>query len=93
MITTNGTMKTKAFIVAKNKVIAEVETDLSNGAHIIFGYQKVKWHINANRKWNLVNSRNGKISRAIKWRKIFDAQAEEIQSGKEINKGEFFLSR
>ncbi|NCY20674.1 hypothetical protein EBX31_01800 [bacterium] len=84
-------MKTKAFIIANNKVVAEVETDLGNGADIIFGYQKVEEHINANRKWNLVNSKNGKISRAKKWRKIFNGQAEGMQYGNEINQGEFFI--
>lgn len=84
-------MKTKAFIVAKNEVIAEVETKLLSGEYVRFGYSKTEERIDASREWNLVNAKNGKISRDKKWEKKFCAQKEEMQWGKEINSGEFFI--
>lgn len=84
-------MQTKAFIIANNEVIAQVETGLAAGELVSFGFFKVEECMNANRQWNLVNASNGKISRAQKWVKKFVAQAEGRRFGKEINPGEFFI--
>jgi len=78
-------MKTKAFIISQNKVVAQVETDLKNGEAVIYSHLKLEEKINAARAWNLVNAGSGKISRNKKWEK------SQFKYGKEVNKGEFFI--
>ena len=82
-------MKTKAFIISNNEIIAQVTTDLKNRASVIFANQKSKEEINANREYNLINAENAKISRAKKW---FDmAKTQDVNFGIEINQGEFLV--
>lgn len=82
-------MKTTAFIISNNEIIAQVTTDLKNQASVIFANQKAKEEINANREYNLVNASHGKISRAKKW---FDkARSQDVNFATEINTGEFLI--
>lgn len=82
-------MKTTAFIISNNEIIAQVTTDLKNQSAVTFSTQKVKEEINANREWNLLNAANGKISRAKKW---FDkSKTQDVNFGTELNEGEFLI--
>ena len=83
-------MKSKAYIIAGNKIVAEVRTSLKSGEIVRFAYNKVREKINAAREWNLVNSWPGKISRAKKWEKKFRSQVVH-DVGEQINYGEFFI--
>jgi len=76
-----------AVIVKNGQVLAEIDTELKNGTSVSYGYQKVKEEIDANREYNLVNMRTGKISRNKKFLKEYvDHYAVEI------NEREFFIN-
>lgn len=79
---------TPAYIIADDSLIATVQTDLPAGASVRYSWQRCAEAIDANREFNLVNARRGKISRAKTWQKN-DLYAD---SGVEINPGEFYLS-
>ena len=72
-----------AYIIADDSLIATVQTDLPAGASVRYSWQRCAEAIDANREFNLVNARRGKISRAKKWAKVpaFDYDAEEIAPG------------
>jgi hypothetical protein len=44
--------------------VAITNTNLRGGAIVRWGWQRCEERLNPNREWNLVNARNGKISRA-----------------------------
>ncbi len=81
-------VKTKAFIISRNRVIATCETELDNNSEIRFAYLVAKEQINANFDYNLVNAKKGKISRAKKWdnNKNFD-----VDFASEINHADFHI--
>lgn len=82
-------MKTTAFIISNNEIVAQVATDLKNQSSVRFSNKKIKEEINANREYNLVNAAHGKISRAKKW--FNKAKTQELDFGIEINQGEFLV--
>ena len=82
-------MKTTAFIVSNNEIVAQVTTDLNNQATVIFSNKKAKEEINANREYNLINASHGKISRAKKW--FNKAKTQDVNFATEINIGEFLI--
>jgi hypothetical protein len=74
-------MKTCAYIINNNNVIAEINTELKNGQSVTYAYSRSKEEIDANRKWCLCNSKIGKISRNNKYKKSARSNywvAEEI---------------
>lgn len=83
-------MKTKAYIIKNNQIIAEVKTELKNGESVRFAYQKTRESIDANREFSLVNARDGKISRAKKWLKEAEKRYQ-TDYAIEINEGEFCI--
>jgi hypothetical protein len=83
-------MKTSAYIIKDETIIATVETELKNGELVEFAYQHCEEKINASRAFNLINSKNGKISRARKWSK--QSEYCHLDSAAEINDGEFLVS-
>ncbi len=82
-------MESKAYIIADNKIVAEVRTSLRNGETVRFAFGKVREEINAARDWNLANSWPGKISRAKKWDAAF--AKSRMCWGYEINPEEFYI--
>lgn len=78
-------MKTLAYIIKDNVVIAETETELKNGSTVRYAFNVCKEAINADRKYNLVNARIAKISRAKKY------QNKTQEYAKEINSAEFLI--
>ena len=71
-----------AYIIADDSLIATVQTDLPAGASVRYSWQRCAEAIDANREFNLVNARRGKISRAKKWAKLRACyDAEEIAPG------------
>lgn len=80
-------MKTAAYIINNNTVIATVNTELKNGSFVKFSNKKIIESINASREFNLVNAQTGKISRTKKW----EREGCLAQSAIEINKGEFYI--
>ena len=73
-----------SYLIANGEVICTVQ-DRKSG-DVIFSYSKVDENLDANREFNLVNARNGKISNAKKWHK-FDV----MDIGKEINQDEYYV--
>lgn len=67
-------------------LIATTRTELKSGSTVKYSHSRAEESINANRKYNLVSPRKGKISRSKKWEK-----AQPLSYGIEINEGEFFL--
>lgn len=65
-----------AYIIENNEIVAQVETDLSNGTRVQFAYDRSG---GTSRNYKLVNSRCGKISRAKRWDAV--AARREIRSG------------
>ena len=79
------------FIVANNSIIAKINAAAQAGEYVKFSSQRCEEAINASREWNLVNARNGKISNAVKWHKIWDRMAD-CRYAVEINPGEYFIN-
>lgn len=79
-------MKSRAVILDGRQVIAAVDTNLKNGEAIQYAYLKIKEEINANRDFNLVNAKTGKISRNKRFLDEYDPDS----FAKEINPGEFY---
>lgn len=67
MQTRDDDMKTRAFIVRNDDIIAEVMTELKDGSEVRYAYDRCEERISANREYNLVNARFAKISRAKKY--------------------------
>jgi len=82
-------VKTLAFIVKDGEIKAIVSTDLKNGCVVEYSHFRSKEAINADREYNLVNARKGKISRAKKYMQ-YRLQCSSIH-GEEINPGEFYI--
>jgi predicted nucleic acid-binding Zn ribbon protein len=82
---------TRAYIISSGSVIAEITTALPSGRAVRWSRQRCAEAIDANREWNLVNARSGKISRAQKWARLVSDDAAET-SAVEINPGEFYLT-
>ncbi|CAB5221277.1 hypothetical protein UFOVP244_124 [uncultured Caudovirales phage] len=78
-----GYIMSTAYIVSNNKLIAAVDTDLKNGAVVLYAYQSVEERLNAKREINLVNASEAKISRAAKWAKAY--KFSELATATEIN--------
>lgn len=78
------------FIIANNSIIAKINAPAEVGASVKFSSQRCEEAINASREWNLVNARDGKISDAAKWHKVW-ARMEESRAAVEINPGEFYI--
>lgn len=75
-------MKTTAYIIRNDKLIAEVETELKNGAEIQFACNTSNGI--------LVNALSGKISRAKKWAAAASRDFN-LNYGKEVSKGDFLI--
>ena len=75
---------------AGTELIAVTTANLPSGTEVQYAWQKSEEALNADRKFNLVNARHGKISTAKKWENIARHQ-EYPDSATEINPGEFFL--
>ncbi len=78
-----------AYIVANGEIIACIYTSLKNGTVVEYSDSRTLENINANKKYNLVNARSGKISRSKKFERReqpFDPLADEI------NPKEFFIN-
>lgn len=78
-----------SFIIRNNELIAETKGDFKSGEEVFFAYEKCEEAIDANREFNLVNQRTGKISNAKKW----ERKAKfclHLPLAIEINKWEFF---
>ena len=80
-------MKNTAYIIKNRQVIACIndECSIPAGTTVEFSKQRCKENINADRKWNLVNSQTGKISKSKKWGKF------QSELAAEINPGEFYI--
>jgi len=83
-------MKSKAYIIANDEVVAQVFTSLRSGASVRWACAKVSEKIDAAREWNLVNAEVGKISRAKKWESIYARTPDEC-IGVEVNFREFHV--
>lgn len=79
--------KSKAYLIKNGNLIATVYTDLKNGTVVEYGYHLCKEKINANRQYNLLNTRSAKISRAQQ----DETQEYYSQLADEINPGEFHV--
>lgn len=79
---------TTAYIIRNNKFIATIDTDLKNGAEVAYAFNRCEEKINANREWNLVNAKYGKVSRAKKWQK---EAALSNETGISISPDEFYI--
>ena len=79
------------FIIANNSIIAKISDASQVGESVKFSSQRCEAAINASRAWNLVNARNGKISDAAKWHKVWDRMAD-CRYAVEINPGEYFIN-
>ena len=79
-------MKSSAYIIRNNTVIALVSTELKNGAEVEYSFNSTAEAINADREVNLVNAKWGKISRAKKWAKEYTDSV-----GVEVNTAEFLI--
>ena len=77
-----------AYIIMKDTIIACIDTDLKNGTWIDFSFNKSKNAIDANRDYDLVNSKCGIISRAKKYDRDRDSHTF---FGTEINPKEFYV--
>ena len=72
--------------------VAFVITTLKNGQDCTFSYSSCREAINADREVNLVNARDGKISRAKKYLNNDELRYNDYTSVKEVNNSEFLLS-
>jgi len=75
-------------INSRKEVVASVNTELKSGASVRYSDQICEEKINASREYNLVNAREGKISRAKKY--MSSEEAAEYYA-REINPEEFFI--
>jgi len=73
-----------SYLIANGEVICTVPNRKSGD--VVFSYCKVEETLNSNREFNLINTRNGKISNAKKWHK-FDV----VDIGAEINQDEYYV--
>jgi len=73
-----------SYLISNGQLICTV-SDRKSG-DVIFSYSKVYENLDANREFNLVNAKDGKISNAKKWRFV-----DVIDIGVEINKDEYYV--
>jgi len=83
---------TTSYIISKDgkRVICSIDTDLKSGTTVDYGYHKSKNALNANIDYNLVNAREGKISRAKKWHKSWIDSGQHY--GVELFERNFYVS-
>jgi len=60
----------KAYIVQNQVIIAYVNTDLKVFTVVDFSGHRCSESIDANREFNLVNAKSGRIARGAKWDKM-----------------------
>ncbi len=80
-----------AYIIKNGDIVCSLDTDLENGTVVRYAFDKSKEELDANREYNLVNEKTGKISRAKK----YDEYRYEVASmgliATEINEKEFYI--
>lgn len=79
-----------AYIIVDGSPVARTAAAAEAG-DCKYGFEKAAEAINANRQWNLVNARNGKISNAVKWEGWERTNNTILPFATQINPGEFFV--
>lgn len=80
-----------SYIISNHgELIAKTEAHLPSAASVRYGQERSREEIDANREYNLVNAKDGKISNAKRW----DAEYRNSEAGMavELNPGEFLVS-
>lgn len=72
-----------------NEPIARIDGEAKSG-HCRYAFQKTAEAIDANRHWNLVNARSGRISNAKRWQE-WERKHDLLPTAIEINPGHYFL--
>lgn len=80
---------TTKYIVSGREVIAMVAGDAKAGA-CRYAYLRCREAIDANREFNLVNARRGRVTSA-KWAEKEVALTGDVDLAVELNPGEFFV--
>ena len=76
-----------SFLVRKNGAIALVSKRASGPAR--YAFSRCEESINSNRKWNLVNAFDARISNA---KNLTKTNVEDLYFAEEINDNEFYLT-
>lgn len=79
-----------SLIISDGKPVARVSGTAPAGA-CLYGWERCKDALNANREWNLANARKGKVSNAAKWQNWEARHDVLLPVADEMNEREFFL--
>lgn len=83
---------TTTFIIADSRPVAYLPPASTTPAGACrYGFQRSAEALDANREWNLVNARKGKISSAAKWQNWGKKNNVELPVAMELNPGEFLI--
>jgi hypothetical protein len=86
-------MKKEAFLVSEDdQVLAALRVPCSyrSGQKVAYSFRRCREGIDANRSWNLVNAKEGKISYDLKNLKKW-TRSKEMYFATEINEKEFYI--
>ena len=86
----NKENRMNSFIIADNRPVARLLSTAIAGA-CRFGFQRCAEALDANRDWNLVNARDGKISSAAKWQDWEQTNGVELPTAVVLNPCEFLI--
>lgn len=78
------------FIIRDGSPVARIIGAATSGP-CRYGWERCKEELNANREWNLVNARKGKISNNVKWQEWEARNDVLLPVAEEMNEREFLI--